>query len=177
MKLNHISIKVAAKDDAVSWASMLLRLDEETCFTMFQPKERSSVISKYEDKIISCDANSKSIILFATDNTLVINNIVGYLCTDTHKTRRKGHVTTMGIGILKAYHSQGIGSQLLNELLKHASNKQIKRIEAHVVDGNSRSINLLKKFGFVTEGIKQKSIYLEHEYRDEYLMALILDPG
>ena len=175
MKSNNISIKNAGRDDAADWASMLLKLDEETNFTMFQPKERSPEISKYEDKIINSVINPKSIIFFAVDDALSTNNIVGYLCAEAYKNNRKSHAITIGMGVLESYCSCGIGSQLLVKLLIHAQEKNIKRIEAYIAGSNHRSINLSKKFGFVTEGVKQKAILIDNTYQDEYVMALIIN--
>jgi RimJ/RimL family protein N-acetyltransferase len=155
---------------------MLLKLDKETHFTMFQPDERSSEICKYEDKIVNSANNPKSIIFFAIDDdALSINNIVGYLCAEAYKNNRKNHVITIGMGVLESYCSRGIGNQLLIKLLSHAQEKNLKRIEAYIADSNHRSINLVKKFGFVTEGIKRKSIYIDDTYQDEYVMALTIN--
>ena len=172
MKLTNITIKKASLDDAPNWASMLIQFDKETPFTMFQPNERSSDISKYENKIIDTHKNPKAIILIVIDNTLPKENVVGYLCAEGYKNTRKSHVLSIGMGILKSYHSNGLGTLLLTELLKHARENGIKRIEAHIAESNNHSMNLVKKFGFVLEGKKNKSILIDNNYQDEYLMAL-----
>ncbi len=172
MKLTNIIIKKASLDDAANWASMLLQFDKETPFTMFQPNERSSDISKYENKILETDKNRKAIVLFVIDSTLPKDNVVGYLCAEGYKNIRKSHVLSIGMGILKSYHSNGFGTQLLTELLKHVRGNGIKRIEAHIAESNERSMNLMKKFGFVLEGKKCKAIFIDNDYQDEYLMAL-----
>jgi RimJ/RimL family protein N-acetyltransferase len=172
MKLTNIIIKKASLDDAANWASMLLQFDKETQFTMFQPNERSSDISKYENKIIEINNNPKAIILLAFDNKLPKDNVVGYLCGEGYKNTRKNHVVLIGVGVLKSYHSNGVGSQLLTELLKHARENGIKRIEAHIAESNNNSINLFNKFGFALEGKKHKAILIDNNYQDECLMAL-----
>lgn len=172
MELTNITIKKASLDNAPNWASMLLQFDKETSFTMFQPNERSSDISKYENKIIEAQKNPKAIILLVIDNTLIKNNVIGYLCAEGYKNTRKNHVLMIGIGILKSYHSNGLGTQLLTELLKHVRENGIKRIEAHIAETNKHSMSLMKKFGFVLEGKKHKAIFIDNIYQDEYLMAL-----
>ncbi len=174
MKLTNIIIKKASLDDAANWANMLLRFDKETPFTMFQPNERSTSVSKYENKITDTHHNPKSIILLAIDSTLPKDNVVGYLCGEGYKNIRKSHVLSIGMGILKSYHSNGLGTQLLTELLKHVRENEIKRIEAHIAESNVHSMNLMKKFGFVPEGKKHKAILIDNNYQDEYLMALTL---
>jgi RimJ/RimL family protein N-acetyltransferase len=175
MKSNNVIIKIAAQEDAAGWASMLLKLDEETNFTMFQPSERSSETSKYEEKIINSIRTPKSVIFLAVDNALPIDNVVGYLCAEAYKNNRKNHAITIGTGVLSSYCSKGIAHQLFVKLLSHVKEKNIKRIEAYIAESNHRSINLAKKFGFVIEGIKRKGILIDNTYQDEYIMALTLN--
>lgn len=173
MKLTNITIKKPSLEDADGWMSMLLQLDKETQFTTFQPNERSSVISNYKNKIIDSNKNPKAIILLAIDNEHPKDNVIGYLCADGYKNTRKSHVLIIGIGILKSYHSNGLGTQLLTELLKHARENGIKRLEAHIAESNINSLNLFKKFGFFFEGKKQKAILIDNNYQDEYLMSMV----
>jgi RimJ/RimL family protein N-acetyltransferase len=171
MKSNTI-IRAALPKDALPWATMLLQLDKEVEYTMFEAGERSPDISKYKDKIIASNNHPKSAIFFAIDNLLIGNNIVGYLSIDAFRNNRKRHIATVGIGILESHRSKGIATKLFLEMIKHAQNNGLKRIEAHIANSNSKSISLVKKFGFVTEGIKRKAIRINNAYLDEYLMAL-----
>lgn len=168
----NIIIRTALPIDALSWATMLLQLDNEVEFTMFEAGERSPDIRKYEDKIIATNKYPKSAIFFVIDNQLEDNNIVGYLTIEAFKNNRKKHIATVGIGILTPYHSKGIATQLFSELIKHAQRNGLKRIEAHIAESNYKSIKLVKKLGFITEGIKRKAIRINNTYLDEYLMAL-----
>jgi len=171
MKSNTI-IRAALPEDALPWSAMLLQLDKEVEYTMFEAGERSPDISKYEDKIIATNNYPKSAIFFAIDNQLIDKNIVGYLSIEAFRNNRKRHIATVGIGILESHCSKGIATKLFLEMIKHAQNNGLKRIEAHIAKSNNKSISLVKKFGFVTEGIKRKAIRINNAYLDEYLMAL-----
>lgn len=45
-------------------------------------------------------------------------------------------------------------------------------MEALIAANNYRSFILAKKYGFIVEGIKKKSIQINNTYQDEYLMAV-----
>ena len=169
---SNIIIRSAVPEDALQWASMLLKLDNEVEYTTFEEGERSSEISKYEDKIIAAINYPKSVIFLAIDSQFANNNIVGYISIEAFRNNRKKHIATVGIGVLESYSSKGIATQLGIKLVEHARKHSLKRIEAHIAETNHKSISLAKKFGFINEGIKRKAIQINNTYIDEYLMAL-----
>lgn len=164
-------IRTALPGDASNWAEMLLQLDKEVEYTTFEPGERSADIIKYSSKISSMLEHPKSSIFLAFDNSLE-ENVIGYLSVDTHRNKRKEHVATIGIGVLKSHASQGIASQLLTKLMEHAKHHQLRRIEGHIAESNYKSLALATKFGFVTESIKKNAIKINGIYENEYLMVL-----
>lgn len=172
MKSNTIILRPAVPEDAPQWAAMLLKLDDEVEYTTFKSGERSPDITKYHEKITSTIKYPKSAIFLALDEQLKSNKVVAYLSVEAHRNKRKSHVATIGIGVLKSHNSQGIASQLIIELIRHAKNNELMRIEGHIAQSNYKSISLVKKFGFITEGIKRKAIKINETYEDEYLMVL-----
>ena len=52
--------------------------------------------------------------------------------------------------------------------------KIIKRIELTVFARNAAAIHIYKKYGFVVEGRRGRSIYRDGEYLDDVMMAVIL---
>lgn len=171
MKSNNVNIRVALPEDAAQWAKMLLKLDGEVEYTTFQRGERSPDINKYLDKINSTIKYPKSAIFLAFDKQFE-ENVVGYLSVEAYRNSRKSHVANVGIGILESHHSQGIANQLVIELIEHAKKHELRRIEGHIAQSNSKSIALATKFGFVREGIKRNAIKINDTYEDEYLMVL-----
>jgi len=172
MFTSNIFIRAAFPEDALKWAKMLLQLDNEVMYSVFEAGERSTQINKYEEKIIESQKNCKSAIFFAFDRELIDEPIVGFLGLEAFKNKRKCHVATAGIGILKSYYSKGIANQLSIGAVEHAKKHNITRIEAHIAVCNYKSIRLAEKFGFVIEGRKRKAIKLLDDYQDEFLMAL-----
>ncbi|ASQ47056.1 GNAT family N-acetyltransferase [Legionella clemsonensis] len=172
MFTSNILIRKAFPEDATKWAKMLWQLDSEVIYSVFEPGERSAQISKYEEKIIDTQKHSKSAIFLAFDRKLKEEPIVGFLCLDAFKNKRKCHIATVGIGILKSHYSKGIANQLGTKVIEHAKKNQLTRIEAHIAACNQKSIQLAEKFGFVIEGRKRKAIKLLDDYQDEFLMAL-----
>ncbi len=73
-------------------------------------------------------------------------------------------------------HMQGHGyaTEACEATIKHIlSEQRIHRIESRVRTDNTRSINLLKRLGFIFEGDEFKSIFLEGEFRDHYRYTYI----
>jgi RimJ/RimL family protein N-acetyltransferase len=55
-----------------------------------------------------------------------------------------------------------------------AADKGIHRIELVVLSHNLSAIGLYKKMGYVEEGVRQQSSYLESQFVDEIYMAKLL---
>jgi RimJ/RimL family protein N-acetyltransferase len=75
---------------------------------------------------------------------------------------------------MKDFWGKGIGNQLMNAIEEWAAENNIVRIELEVMAHNERGIALYKKRGFELEGLKKKSVCVNGEYKDEYMMAKII---
>jgi len=85
------------------------------------------------------------------------------------------HVGTMGMGIVKEYRGQGIGSRLLKEAINHSQNIcHLEKIELDVFESNINAIKLYKKLDFIEEGKRIKARKLDNIYTNEIQMGLIL---
>lgn len=72
------------------------------------------------------------------------------------------------------YHSKGIGSLLMKELINLLDNIiKLKRLELQVFADNKKAIKLYRKFGFVEEGVQKYSAIKNDVYTDELMMARI----
>lgn len=166
----NITIRMAEISDAWKWAKMLHELDNESPYTMFEPYERSLDCKKYEEKIRTIRNNTASAIFLAIDEQHE-NKVVGYVSIETYKYRRKSHVATIGIGVIASYRSKGVASQFIPLIREHAQEHALKRVESHIAKDNYKSIKLATEFGFHLEAIKKNAIYINGEYKDEYLMV------
>ena len=53
----------------------------------------------------------------------------------------------------------------------------LTRIELEVYASNSAAIALYRRFGFSEEGLKRRARFLDGQYQDILLMALLREPG
>ena len=81
------------------------------------------------------------------------------------------HVGVLGMGIVKNYRGQGIGSQLLGRTVEHAWASGLKRLELEVFSDNKPAIRLYKKHGYVQEGVKRYARFIDGQYQDMVMMA------
>ena len=85
-------------------------------------------------------------------------------------TRHCGH---LGMGILPDYRGMKIGTRLISETIADAISKGITRIDLEVFASNTRAIALYRKMGFIEEGRKRRVRFLDGEYDDNVVMALV----
>lgn len=104
----------------------------------------------------------------------VDGKIVGGISLQRGPYTRTNHVATLGITILKEYCGLQIGNTLMKETIDWAKNDGIEKIELEVFEDNIPAINLYKKFGFIVEGRKNRTIKINDKYKDMLLMAKFL---
>jgi ribosomal protein S18 acetylase RimI-like enzyme len=101
--------------------------------------------------------------------------VVGWI--DIERTDREGfvHVGRLGMGVLKAYRGQGIGTALLERSLEEARMHRLERVELDVYASNQIAIHLYEKYGFEIEGRKRNARKLDEIYDDIVLMVRFFD--
>jgi len=104
------------------------------------------------------------------------NRIVGHaqIYKNPHP-RRKG-TGGLIIYIHQDFHNVGLGTSMLEQLLKLAREEKMHRLTLWVVADNKRAIHLYEKMGFKIEGIMKDAYFgAEGNYHDELVMGLILN--
>jgi len=111
--------------------------------------------------------------LIALDGT----KVVGW--SDIGVSDREGftHAGRLGMGVLKEYRGQGIGSRLLEETLSVARDHGLERVELDVYASNNPAIRLYEKFEFQVEGRKRRARKLDGDYDDIIVMAKLFVEG
>ena len=101
--------------------------------------------------------------------------VVGWC--DISVSEREGftHAGRLGMGVLKEYRGQGIGTQLLEETLSEANDRGLERVELDVYPSNTSAMHLYEKFGFLVEGRKRRARKLDGNYNDLIVMAILFD--
>lgn len=94
-------------------------------------------------------------------------------------TRRKrdvfSHTGSLGMGILKPQRGKGIGSMMMEEVIRQAWDLGMEKICLEVYSHNTAGIALYKKFGFIEEGKKIKEVKMDGKYFDNIVMGLFLE--
>ena len=81
---------------------------------------------------------------------------------------------TLGIGILEAHSGRGLGQRLMTESEAYASVHGLHRLELTVMETNTRARSLYESMGYVVEGIKRDSLFVDDKFVDEIMMAKLL---
>lgn len=100
--------------------------------------------------------------------------IVGHAMLDPHKLAATSHVVSLTIAIHEGHQGKGLGTALMNHLIRWAqANPKVEKFELQVRSSNTRAINLYERLGFVEEGRKTRRLkYGPQDYQDDVYMAL-----
>ena len=163
-----MEIRKIRMEDADNYLNMLLNLDNETKFMMFEPGERPTDINIIKN-IIEKSINGDDLVLVATDE----ESIVGFLSVQKGGYKRIKHTGYVVVGIREKYRGKGIGSKLFSELDIWAVENKITRLELSVICSNTIAKHLYEKNGFEVEGIRKNAMIIDGKYVDEFSMAKI----
>ncbi|KAI8145606.1 acyl-CoA N-acyltransferase [Fennellomyces sp. T-0311] len=92
---------------------------------------------------------------------------VGAVCCRKETKDGETRLYMMTLGVLKPYRQLGLGRQLLEHILEHAS--PYSSIYLHVQITNESALNFYKKHGFEVVGT-EKDYYKHIEPRDAYIL-------
>jgi hypothetical protein len=106
----------------------------------------------------------------------VEQQIVGYVSVEESVWELSQHAGELGIAVLPQFRGVGVGSALLDSVLKAASEKGFKKVNLSVFHTNRYAISLYKRFGFKKVGRKKKQFCLNGKYVDEIIMEKFLTP-
>lgn len=165
-----MKIKHATVDDAEALAHLILQVEKEAEFMLFEAGERTLDPDQQRGQIEAMQNEENSTILVAEAE----GKLVGYLVARGGRARRNKHTVYIVIGVLTSHRGKGVGTLLFTELERWARTKGIHRLELTVVADNQRAVSLYRKMGFEQEGIKRHSLLINGKYVDEYYMAKLL---
>lgn len=101
--------------------------------------------------------------------------VVGWVDISLSSNPRLSHRGHLGMGLIKDFRGQGIGSQLLSQSLKHAKQIGLEKVELSVYTSNTAAFELYKKFGFSEIGIIKNFRKLNDKYFDAIEMEKFLE--
>lgn len=84
------------------------------------------------------------------------------------------HKSEISMFIRKDMQTKGYGGQALKSIIEYAFNRlNLYRLEAEVIDGNTASVKLLLRNGFVEEGRLREAKYVNGKYKDLLRFGLL----
>lgn len=81
------------------------------------------------------------------------------------------HSAVLGMGVVREYRGQGLGSRMLATTLQMGEARDFRRVELVVRADNETAIALYRRFGFVEEGRCRQYLHLDGISHDALLMA------
>jgi len=163
-----MKIRKCEINDANNMLKMLLELDKETEYMLFEADERPNDINRVK-AMINQSINGDNLLLIATED----DNIIGFLSAQRGIISKIKHTAYIVVGIREKFRGKGIGKKLFCELDLWAKENNISRLELTVMCPNSIAKQLYEKNGFEVEGTKRNSIFMNGKYIDEYYMSKI----
>jgi len=166
-----VCVRAITEADIPAYYELSLKLDEETPFRLYEAGERHYDSALFFRETADFLKNPRSNIFVAEKD----ERLVGYLQAIGRTARRIRHVVSINIAILQAYTGQGFGGRLFGATEEWARQTGIIRLDLSVMVNNIPAQKLYQKLGFVREGIKRGSMFVDGEYIDEYYMCKWLD--
>lgn len=169
-----ISIKSPEVEDANMLLNHIVKVASSTDYLLSEPED----FGKYYQDISKEEALIKSYqdgpdYLFAV---YLEGNIIGNSSLNFHHHVKDKHRARIGIAIQKDYWDLGIGTILMQEMIKVAkATPGIEQIELGVISVNERAKHLYSKVGFRKVGTLPRQLKLKDgTYLDEDMMVLLL---
>ena len=163
-----MNIRRCEINDADNMLKMLLELDKETEYMLFEADERPNDINRVK-AMINQSINGDNLLLIATED----DNIIGFLSAQRGILRKIKHTAYIVVGIREKFRGKGIGKKLFCDLDLWAKENNISRLELTVMCPNSMAKQLYEKSCFEVEGTKRNAIFMNGKYIDEYYMSKI----
>ena len=165
-----MEIRKIQREDANNYLEMLLNLDNETKFMMFEQGERPTDINIAKNRIEK-SITGYDLVLVAIEH----EKIVGFLSVQRGIPKRIKHTGYIVVGIREKFRGQGIGSKFFSELDNWAIENKVTRLELSVIYSNNIAKHLYEKNGFKVEGIKKNAMIIDGKYVDEFAMAKLFN--
>ena len=167
---NAYIIREAVPDDAEKMILYLNQVGGESDNLLHGQNEFIVPVEGVKRKLAMSNDSENSIVLIALDNEQIIARaeLEGYYAA------RIRHRAKFSISVRKEYWNQGIGTEMMKRIVRHAKKMKISVIELEVISDNARGINLYHKMGFVDIGIYKKYFYVNGMYKDAVVMQKII---
>jgi RimJ/RimL family protein N-acetyltransferase len=167
-----VPCREAIPEDAQRLIAPFETLYAKTKFLLSEPGESIPLVERYAARIGE-GSKAGSEFWFVAETA---GQLIGVCFARRGFAKRNRHSLFLVMGVLEAWSGRGIGRALLQAIEQSALSRAIHRLELTVNTRNARAMTLYEKFGFVCEGTKRHSLFVDGEYIDELYMAKLLAP-
>lgn len=167
----QLKIRKIEVQDAAQFNILKKRVESESAYMLYDKGENQSTDEfqvKFIEKLKSQDSPNQ---LFVAE---VNDDLVGFIALMGTKLNKKSHIKEVAMGIVKDHSGKGLGGKLIEHAIDFARKDQIKRLELTVIIENKNAIKLYKKMGFIKEGTKKNSVFIDGKYIDEDIYGYML---
>lgn len=158
-------------EDAEKMIKYLNIIGEESDNLLFGKGEFNLTVEQEIEYIKSINNNTNIFMVLG----IIDNNIVSMGQISSPNRKRIAHNSEIAISVTKAYWKNGIGSSVMEELIRFAmKDDTIKNISLGVKASNKNAIMLYQKFGFQEVGLHKNYFNVNGDFDDEILMDLYI---
>jgi RimJ/RimL family protein N-acetyltransferase len=165
-----MKIRLLCERDAEAFLHLRKQVNAETSFMLREPDENALLAKQQLEQFLHKSPQDDLLILVAEHH----EQLVGFLIGERGVRQRNRQRLGLMVGILQAFTGQGIGTQLFLAMEDWARNLGILRLELTVMTRNHAAVALYQKHGFEIEGTMRRTMFIDGDYIDEYVMAKLL---
>ena len=155
--------------DGEALLQLMLTLDNETAFMLYEPGERNTTAEEMAHRIKRI-TESGGVVFGCLEGEA----LVGFVTADRGKPNRIHHSAYIVTGVRQAWSGKGIATWLFHMVDEWAEHVGITKLELTVMCHNERAFNLYQRLGYDVEGTKKRSVSIQGDYYDEYYMGKCL---
>lgn len=164
------AMRRAVADDAPALYRFGEQLLAESSFFLRSPGERARSVDEMRAIIENFSARPHYLLLGVWQGETAVGEAV-VTAGDFQRNRLSA---TLGVGVLQAHSGRGLGASLMREMEAFARRRRLRRLELTVMASNTRARALYGRMGYVEEGVKRDSMFVDGGFVDEVMMAKIL---
>ena len=153
-----IIIERAKRADAVEVLQYLKAIGGETDNLSFGSEGLPFTQESEAEYLAQIEKSCDEIMLVAKKNKKIIGS-----ATLSRLPRRMKHRGELSVSVLREYWNQGIGSWLLDEIIRFAQDYSFDVIDLQVRSDNASAVHLYQKFGFIKIGTHPHFFKIENE--------------
>lgn len=99
------------------------------------------------------------------------DELIGSIGFRSSHLRRIKHRSSLGMSVIKDYNNLGVGSLMMEFIIKTAKEKGKTKLELEVRADNYSAIHLYEKYGFELEGTIKSGFFVDDKYIDLLMMG------